>query len=149
LSKAHIAAQVAVEAVGTTKKAGIESNISTKKGEIANFSTQITQIDAAISKATEKGRTNAAMQLSVDQNRRRTELATKLAQANTELAALNVQMATANGAQKVAEADLGQVRYLATLLGVEDELVLRWFILLVAALLDPAAVLLLLAATRR
>jgi hypothetical protein len=40
------------------------------------------------------------------------------------------------------------VRYLASLLGADDETVLRWFVLLVALLLDPAAVLLLLAATR-
>jgi len=39
-------------------------------------------------------------------------------------------------------------RYLATLLGANDQDVLRWFILAVALLLDPAAVLLLLAATR-
>jgi hypothetical protein len=40
------------------------------------------------------------------------------------------------------------VRYLATLIGADNETVLRWFILVVALLLDPAAVLLLLAATR-
>ena len=47
------------------------------------------------------------------------------------------------------EADLGPVRYLATLLGSTDEQTMRWFILVVAPLLDPAAVLLLLAATKR
>jgi len=41
----------------------------------------------------------------------------------------------------------GPVRYLATLLGEADEVVLRWFILVVALLLDQAAVLLLLAAS--
>ena len=44
------------------------------------------------------------------------------------------------------EADLGPVRYLATLLGAGDQNVLRYFILAVALLLDPTAVLLLLAA---
>jgi hypothetical protein len=39
--------------------------------------------------------------------------------------------------------------YLATLLGSTDEQTMRWFILVVALLLDPAAVLLLLAATQR
>ncbi len=47
------------------------------------------------------------------------------------------------------EVDLGPVRYLAALLGQADEVALRWFILVVALLLDPAAVLLLLAATRK
>jgi len=46
----------------------------------------------------------------------------------------------------VIEADLGPVRYLATLLGAGDQNVLRYFILAVALLLDPTAVLLLLAA---
>jgi hypothetical protein len=54
-----------------------------------------------------------------------------------------------HGDRRVAEADLGPVRYLATLLGAGDQDVLRWFILVIALLLDPAAVLLLLAATRR
>jgi len=46
----------------------------------------------------------------------------------------------------VVEADLAPVRYLATLLHAGDQDVLRYFILTVALLLDPAAVLLLLAA---
>jgi len=53
------------------------------------------------------------------------------------------------GERKAVEADLGPVRYLATLLGSTDEATMRWFILIVALLLDPAAVLLLLAAMRR
>ncbi len=52
------------------------------------------------------------------------------------------------GERSTVEADLGPVRYLATLLGANNETVLRWFILVVALLLDPAAVLLLLAATQ-
>ena len=43
--------------------------------------------------------------------------------------------------RRTVEADLGPVR-------ADNETVLRWFILVVALLLDPAAVLLLLAATR-
>src|SRR5467141_2717773 len=48
--------------------------------------------------------------------------------------------------RRTIEADLGRCRYLATLIGAGNETVLRWFILVVALLLDPAAVLLLLAA---
>jgi len=45
------------------------------------------------------------------------------------------------------ETDFGPVRYLATLLGSTDEQNMRYFILIVALLLDLAALLLLLAAT--
>ena len=63
------------------------------------------------------------------------------------LAGLQAEKAGIDGQRKVAEADLGPVRYLATLLGAGDQDVLRYFILVVALLLDPAAVLLLLAAS--
>jgi hypothetical protein len=62
---------------------------------------------------------------------------------------LQVEKAGLDGERKAAEADFGPVRYLATLLGADEEGTMRWFILAVALLLDPAAVLLLLAATRR
>ena len=64
-----------------------------------------------------------------------------------KLATLKVERAAINGERRAVEADLGPVRYLATLLGSTDEQTMRWFILIVALLLDPAAVLLLLAAT--
>jgi hypothetical protein len=62
------------------------------------------------------------------------------------LANLQVEKASIDGERRKVEADLGPVRYLATLLGAGDQDVLRYFILVVALLLDPAAVLLLLAA---
>src|SRR6516165_974553 len=63
-----------------------------------------------------------------------------------KLATLKVERAAIDGERKAVEADLGPVRYLATLLGSTDEQTIRYFILIVALLLDPAAVLLLLAA---
>src|SRR5262249_6102484 len=43
--------------------------------------------------------------------------------------------------------DSGPVRYLAALIGQDDEKVMHWFVLAVALLLDPLAVSLLLAAS--
>ncbi len=60
---------------------------------------------------------------------------------------LKVEKARIEGDRKTVEADLGPVKYLATLLGTDSESALRVFILVVAMLLDPLAVLLLLAAT--
>jgi hypothetical protein len=53
------------------------------------------------------------------------------------------------GERRTVDADLGPVPYLATLLGADSETASRWFVLVVALLLDPAAVLLLLAAAVR
>jgi hypothetical protein len=60
------------------------------------------------------------------------------------LAGLQVEKAKTEGDRRIVEADLGPVRHLAALLGATDEKVMRWFILVVALLLDPAAVPLLL-----
>jgi hypothetical protein len=59
-----------------------------------------------------------------------------------------LKQASVTSERRQAEADLGPVRYLVTLIGSTDEATMRWFILAVALLLDPAAVLLLFAAAR-
>ena len=79
---------------------------------------------------------------------KRNSLADKLTVEANALADLKIEKAAVVGERRTVEADLGPVRYLATLIGADNETVLRWFILVVALLLDPAAVLLLLAATR-
>jgi hypothetical protein len=58
------------------------------------------------------------------------------------LAGLKVEMAAVEGKHRTVEADLGPVCYLATLRSAKDDDVLRYFILVIALLLDPAAVLL-------
>jgi hypothetical protein len=65
------------------------------------------------------------------------------------LADLKLEKATVGGRESRRRADLGPVKYLATLIGASDQDVLRFFTLVVALLLDPAAVLSLLAARRR
>jgi len=120
--------------------------LSVQAGVLADIDRRIAQIDAAVEKATSKGRMTAAMALAGDQRRTRIELvAQRTAEART-LAGLKVERAKADGERQLVEVDLGPVRYLAALLGAGDQDVLRWFILVVAMLLDPSAVLLLLAA---
>jgi hypothetical protein len=58
-------------------------------------------------------------------------------QASSTLADLEVEKAAVQGEHRKVEADLGPVKYLATLLGAKDDDVVRYFILLVALLLDP------------
>jgi hypothetical protein len=97
------------------------------------------------------------MVLADQQRKKRADLVAARLQEASRLGELQVQKAAVDGKRKAVGADLGQVRYLATLLGWTDEQTLRWFILVVApvvalvvaVLLDPATVLLLLAATHR
>ena len=89
------------------------------------------------------------MALADQQRKTRGELVAQRTSEAKTLATLQVEKAAVDGERRKVEADLGPVRYLATLVGAGDQDVLRWFILAIALLLDPAAVLLLLAATRR
>jgi hypothetical protein len=89
------------------------------------------------------------MSLASDQRKTRTELVVNRVKQAEALAALQIARAGIDGERKIIEADLAPVRYLAQLIGAGDEQVMRWFILTVALLLDPAATLLLLAATAR
>ncbi len=149
LAKAHIGYQVEGDVGVAGRAADIEGRISVQADLVADLDRRIGQIDGAVEKSTAKGRTNAAMQLAADQRRNRVELATQRDQANKVLAELKIEKAKVDGDKRVADADLGPVRYLAKMIGGDDQDVLRWFILVIAVLLDPAAVLLLLAATRR
>jgi hypothetical protein len=146
LAKAHIGHAVAGETAVAGRAADIDARLSVQAGIVTDIDRRITQIDSAVDKATAKGRTGSAMALADQQRRTRTGLVDERRREASNLAGLQVEKAAIEGQRRVVEADLGPVRYLATLIGAGDQDVLRWFILVVALLLDPAAVLLLLAA---
>jgi hypothetical protein len=149
LAKAHIEHAVAGEVTTLARNADVEARLGVQAGVVADLDRRTAQIDSAVEKSTEKGRTGSAMALADQQRKTRTDLVAQHTNEAKELATLKVEKATADGERAKVEADLGPVKYLATLLGRPDEDVLRWFILVVALLLDPAAVLLLLAASAR
>ena len=149
LAKAHIGHALAGGLAVSGRAADVDARVSVQVGVVADLDRRIAQIDTAVEKATDRGRTAVAMKLADEQRKARADLAGQRIKEAKTLADLKVEKAGIDGQRRVAEADLGPVRYLATLIGAGDQDVLRWFILVVALLLDPAAVLLLLAATRR
>jgi hypothetical protein len=144
--------------------AEIDARISVQADKVADLSKQIADLDAARTiepPATGNLRTAAAINAqaaalaaaaklrAADDERRqakRNSLADKLMVEAKTLADLKIEKAAVEGERRVVVADLGPIRYLATLIGADNETVLRWLILVVALLLDPAAVLLLMAA---
>jgi hypothetical protein len=149
LAKAHIASALAGDLAVAGRSADTDARLSMQAGVVADLDRRIAQIDKAVETATSKGRTSSAMALVDNQRKTRADLVARRTKEARTLASLQVEKAAVDGERRKVEADLGPVRYLATLLGTGDQDVLRWFILVVAVLLDPAAVLLLLAATRR
>jgi hypothetical protein len=146
LAKAHIGHAVAGETAVAGRSTEVDARLNVQVGVVADLDRRIAQIDGAVEKATSKGRTGSAMALAEQQRKTRAHLVAQRTSEARTLAGLQVEKASIDGQKKPAEADLGPVRYLATLLGADSETALRWFVLVVALLLDPAAVLLLLAA---
>jgi hypothetical protein len=149
LAKAHIASALAGDLAVAGRSADTEARLSMQAGVVADLDRRIAQIDKAVDIATSKGRTGSAMALAEQQRKTRSELAAERNREGKALATLQIEKAAVDGERRKVEADIGPVRYLATLIGADSESVLRWFILAIALLLDPAAVLLLLAASRR
>jgi hypothetical protein len=164
LAKAHIAAiekakaaTAAAKTATAASQAAIDGKIAEQNNNIANINRQLSEIHAVIDKATVQGKTNGAMALINQQRNNLAQLQTDLQAAGTVLTGLKVQKAQIEpglGKQgesskaKEDEAELGPVRHLAALLGADSDTALRWFMLVVACLLDPLAVLLLLAASQ-
>jgi hypothetical protein len=147
LAKAHLEHAVAAEAQVADHEARIDARKELAAANVADINRRIAQIDNAVNEATKRGRTAIAMNLVDHQTGRRSELVGERARAADVLAAVEVESAgIANERQELA-VDSGPVRYLAALIGQDDEKVMHWFVLAVALLLDPLAVALLLAAS--
>jgi hypothetical protein len=145
LSRSHIEHALAGDLVVASKAADVDARVTLQASVLADLDHRIGQVDAAVEKTTERGHGKAALDLANEQRKNRADLVASRTKEATALASLKVEKAAIDGQHKAVEADLGPVRYLATLVGATDEQTMRWFILVVALLLDPAAVLLLLA----
>jgi hypothetical protein len=121
LAKAHIGHAVEGDVTSAGQTADIDARLSVQAGIVADFDRRLGQIDGAIEKATSKGRTAAAMALADQQRKVRGELVAQRTGEAKGLAVLQVEKAIADGERRKVEADLGPVRYLATLLGAGDQ----------------------------
>jgi hypothetical protein len=84
LSKAHIAHALDGTLAVAGRAADVDAQIPVQVGAIADLNRRIAQIDGAIEKTTERGRTRGAMQLAEDQRKIRADLADKrVAEAKT------------------------------------------------------------------
>ncbi|HEY2229779.1 MAG TPA: hypothetical protein VGI22_18980 [Xanthobacteraceae bacterium] len=146
LSRAHIEHALAGDVTVSNRVADVDARLEAKQSDLADITARIAQLDQTRTVAT-KGRTRTTTV--GDQGLARDRLVQQREAAENVRADLRIEKAKVDGERKAVEADLGPVRYLATLIGSTDEATMRYFILVVALLLDPAAVLLLLAASRR
>jgi hypothetical protein len=149
LAKAHLDHAVVGEAQVMDHKARIEARKELAAASVADIDRRIAQIDAAVDEATRRGHTTSALALVARASDRRNELVADRARAASALASVEVDKAVIESERSRLAADSGPVRYLSKLIGIDQDTATRWFVLFVALLLDPLALVLLLAASTR
>ena len=129
LSRAHIEHALAGDLSTATNAATVAARLDAKQADLDDIKARIAQVDQTRTIAT-KGHTKTTTV--GDQGPARAALVHEREATETALADLKIEKAKVDGERKAVEADLGPVRYLATLIGTTDEVAMRYFILVVA-----------------
>ena len=149
LTRAHLDHMATVDLVLADRTADTEARLAIQGQTVADLDRRITQIDAAVEASTRLGRPVGAMTIADQKRRERADIVAERQREGQALASLQIEKAKIAAQRRRAEADVGPVRYLAELMGLpatDLERPVRVLTLALVAVLDPMAVVLLLAA---
>ena len=149
LTRAHLEHMMAVDLALADRTADIDARLSIQGQTVADLDRRIAQIDAAIEQSTRLGRPVGAMTIADQKRRDRADIVAERQHQARALASLQIEKAKIDAQRRRAEADVGPLRYLAELTGApatDLERPVRLLTLALVAVLDPMAVVLLLAA---
>ena len=151
LTRAHLDHMAVVDQVLADRTADTEVRLAIQKRTVADLDRRIAQIDAAVEESTRLGRPLGAMTIADQKRRERADIVTERQREGQALASLQIEKARIDAQRRRADADadVGPVRYLAELMGIpatDLERSVRLLTLALIAVLDPMAVVLLLAA---
>lgn len=111
LVAAHVGERGATTSAVEVQAAALTSKIDVAAHNVADLDRRLSQIDSAIEKATEKGRTTAAMKLAEDQRRARAGLVEERKREAATLAALQTERATVAAKGRQIETEAAPIRY--------------------------------------
>jgi hypothetical protein len=149
LTRAHLEHMMAVDLALADRIADIDARLAIQGQIVADLDRRIAQIDAAIEQSTRLGRPVGAMTIADQKRRDRADIVAERQHQAQALASLQIEKAKIDAQRRRAEADVGPLRYLAELTGApatDLERPVRLLTLALVAVLDPMAVVLLLAA---
>jgi RecA/RadA recombinase len=151
LSKAHIEQNLQIQTGDADQIQIVQSKIDTEQSFIDDLNKQISQIDTAVTKLTDKGQAQSSLQAAEKQRKVRDDLTKQKTQHVESLSTLKTEKVKLESSVKKTEAEVGPIKYIAAAIygtsGPENlELAVRWVIMLLVSVFDPLAVVLLLAA---
>ena len=152
LSRAHIEQNLQIGTGSADQIQIVQTKIDNEQSIIDDLNKQIAQIDAAVSKLTEKGQATTSLQAADKQRKQRDALIVQRTKHNDDTAKLKEERVKLSSNVKKMEAEVGPIKYIAELIydGKTTDDVLeksvRWVIICIVMVFDPLAVVLLLAA---
>jgi hypothetical protein len=151
LVAAHVGERGAATSDIEVKDAALAAKLESQIHIVADLDRRLAQIDAAVEKATERGRTTAAMKLADDQRKARAGLVDERKREAGTLAALKAERASLSAKGRQIETEAVPIRYVAEFIGVDtdSEKAIRWLIALMVLCCDPLAIALTAAASAR
>lgn len=150
LSRAHLDHQVAASESIDRDAAPVAQRIALAEAAVRDLDNRIAQLDDMVKVATAHGRTKVAMALVIDQSRGRGDLVAQRRAAAERLSDLRVEQADVEARRVRVASESGPALYLAKLFGSDNtEGMVRLITVLLVVVLDPLAVLLTIAASRR
>jgi uncharacterized protein YlxW (UPF0749 family) len=151
LSKAHIEQNIEITTGNADDAQIVQTKIDSEQAAIDDLNKQIAQIDAAVTKMTDKGQAASSLQAADKQRKIRDGLTQQKSQHTETIGTLKSQKVKLDSSIKKLEAEVGPIKYIAAALygtsGSDNlEVAVRWVIFLLVIVFDPLAVVLLLAA---
>ena len=151
LSKAHIDQTLQTTTGDVDQIQIVLTKIDIEQSTIDDLNKQIYQIDAAVTKMTDKGQAQSSLQAADKQRKLRDDLTKQKSQHTSTLTEYKTQKVKLESSVKKTEAEVGPIKYIAAFIygssGPDTlEQAVRWVIVLLVVVFDPLAVVLLLAA---
>ena len=151
LSKAHIEQSITINSGAAEKLKIVAARIETEKQAIEDIDKQIQQIDAALSKMTDRGQAASSLRAADQQRKTRDALVKRKDDHVKNISTYTEQRIKLESEFKKLEAEVGPIRYIAELVfeiqSVDNiERSVRMVILLLVFVFDPLAIVLLIAA---
>ena len=146
--RAHVARFASEDEAIEATAAPVRERILVAEAAVNDLDARIRQLDAMIASATAHDRATRAMSLLADQSKTRAALIEKRQLAAERLGTLRVEMGGIDARRARLVAEAGLASYLAKLFDSDGDAAVRAVIALIVGIIDPLAVLLVLAVSR-
>jgi hypothetical protein len=142
LVAAHVGARGEAQSAIETQDAALAAKSESQIHIVADLDRRIGQIDQTIEEAAKRGKTATALSVIDGQRKARAALVDQRRQEAEVLADLKAERAAIGAKGRQAEAEAAPIRYVAELVGSDDdsEQAIRWLILLMVLCCDPLAI---------